>query len=704
MKKINIEVEGGEFLMQSKEGHYAVIPAKDRKKVMNLVKDGCDNCIDNYIQSLPKESNYAEDGTLIETQPTAINSNFYKDFEAYNTNPAPSDQIRNQITSITNQQNFRVQEAEDEEKKAQEIEKLRTNFIDINANTTGKTINLDNISESSFNKYSQEDIKLIQKELVDKGYLKSENTTIDSKNKNSVSNVQTLLRKKGYDLGKYGVNKDGIDGIYGNLTKKALEHYNKNKEIDGKIGDKTKLAFKNYTLDSQKTSSSAQYNSIIANNNEHQIQTNLQREGYFGSTIGDYNLDTANIGVYTQSSKWNSNKETTCTTKECGAYVGAQIENKIKTTGREAIGAYGDAWTIHANLIGAGGTSIYNALPNKKEISTNPESYLNNKTNKKVPLTSNDLRSGDIVNMYYGGSANIRKAYREGASVWSTHLGIIKEDNNGKLFVEHNVSGKIYKEPIENLLNNTALTSGKKPKPLRITAITRPNYNIQGGTANVYTSSGTAIDFSSVANTNTSLGSKTSAQFSQTLVNNKDLFLKNIPINSGEFDNLSRAAQILGWKESNFIESGNPKTSIEDFGANARENFGGTEASKGFTQLKDEQNINSDIRAKLGITNNSLTNPSISAIATMTALSTKYLKIKESLDPSIKMTNNELAQLAIISWNEPINKVIATANKYKTLPAIRQAYNDDYGYNEKGDALFPYNLTIEAYNNYTKTR
>ena len=88
----------------------------------------------------------------------------------------------------------------------------------------------------------------------------------------------------------------------------------------------------------------------------------------------------------------------------------------------------------------------------------------------------------------------------------------------------------------------------------------------------------------------------------------------------------------------------------------------------------------------------------------MTALSTKYLKIKESLDPSIKMTNNELAQLAIISWNEPINKVIETANKYKTLPVIRQAYNDDYGYNEKGETLFPYNLTIEAYNNYTKTR
>jgi hypothetical protein len=64
MKKQNIEVEGGEFLIQSKEGHYAVIPAKHRQEVMDMVKDGCDDCINNYIQTLPKDSDYAEDGSL----------------------------------------------------------------------------------------------------------------------------------------------------------------------------------------------------------------------------------------------------------------------------------------------------------------------------------------------------------------------------------------------------------------------------------------------------------------------------------------------------------------------------------------------------------------------------------------------------------------------------------------------------------------
>jgi len=65
MKKQNIEVEGGELLIQSKEGHYAVIPVKHRQEVMDMVKDGCDDCINAYIQTLPKDSDYAEDGSLI---------------------------------------------------------------------------------------------------------------------------------------------------------------------------------------------------------------------------------------------------------------------------------------------------------------------------------------------------------------------------------------------------------------------------------------------------------------------------------------------------------------------------------------------------------------------------------------------------------------------------------------------------------------
>ncbi len=66
MKKTNIEVEGGELLLMSEEGHYAVIPAKDRGRIKEMIDNKSDDSINDYIKYLPKESDYAEDGSLIE--------------------------------------------------------------------------------------------------------------------------------------------------------------------------------------------------------------------------------------------------------------------------------------------------------------------------------------------------------------------------------------------------------------------------------------------------------------------------------------------------------------------------------------------------------------------------------------------------------------------------------------------------------------
>ena len=59
-----IEVEGGEILLRSDEGHYAVIPAKHATEVQGMVDENCDNCVNAYIQQLPKESNYNDNGDL----------------------------------------------------------------------------------------------------------------------------------------------------------------------------------------------------------------------------------------------------------------------------------------------------------------------------------------------------------------------------------------------------------------------------------------------------------------------------------------------------------------------------------------------------------------------------------------------------------------------------------------------------------------
>ena len=53
--------------------------------------------------------------------------------------------------------------------------------------------------------------------------------------------LQKELKLRGYDLGKFGKNKNGIDGVFGNTTKEAVIKFQKiNKlKIDGVVGKET---------------------------------------------------------------------------------------------------------------------------------------------------------------------------------------------------------------------------------------------------------------------------------------------------------------------------------------------------------------------------------------------------------------------------------------------------------------------------------
>ncbi len=61
-------------------------------------------------------------------------------------------------------------------------------------------------------------------------------------NPEHVERIQKMLKSLNYDLGYYGENGDGVDGIYGRFTEKAVEEFQENEmpnqpeQWDGIIG------------------------------------------------------------------------------------------------------------------------------------------------------------------------------------------------------------------------------------------------------------------------------------------------------------------------------------------------------------------------------------------------------------------------------------------------------------------------------------
>lgn len=88
MSKQQIEVEGGELAMRNSHGDVVIIPKRDKKRVQQMIDDGCNDCIDSFVNTLPSASDYAEDGSVYpvapESNPTFQNRGPVK--QNYNTN------------------------------------------------------------------------------------------------------------------------------------------------------------------------------------------------------------------------------------------------------------------------------------------------------------------------------------------------------------------------------------------------------------------------------------------------------------------------------------------------------------------------------------------------------------------------------------------------------------------------------------------
>ena len=63
-KNISIEAEHNELILENSHGDKVIIPANKRNWVKQKLSEGCHNCIDSLVGTLPVASQYAQDGSV----------------------------------------------------------------------------------------------------------------------------------------------------------------------------------------------------------------------------------------------------------------------------------------------------------------------------------------------------------------------------------------------------------------------------------------------------------------------------------------------------------------------------------------------------------------------------------------------------------------------------------------------------------------
>tara|TARA_R110000868_G_scaffold74337_2_gene214890 strand:- start:1322 stop:4135 length:2814 start_codon:yes stop_codon:yes gene_type:complete len=488
--------------------------------------------------------------------------------------------------------------------------------------------------------------------------------------KTEIEQTQRELIAAGYDLGKYGKNKDGVDG---------------------NAGEKTRAAKKDYDSIS---------NRFIPLNSDTDIieyQKNLQNQGNFQG-----------IDVFTPNDIYRTaegrdpfmlNPKNSCGTKFCTAYVGEQIEAAIgdgedgTTGGRASLDAYGDAWTYNERILNKGGKEIFSVFEDKKPDikggSAGVEKYIQGRLNSNDKVKYNDLQAGDTLNLFYPGSSFAEQAYKEGTKYFTSHAGMIKKNSKGELFVEHNVGGKVYKSPLQDFIDGKAKNAAGKT--MAITAVVRPNYkDLRQGNKDL-------VNSDNVTNKDSSLYGYNHSVFTETLRSNSKALTKDLSLTSSEFDGLSKAMRSIAFKESDYGDNNNNYSQARHIAGNIREFLGAGEKSRGLTSLKDKKNLPENLRSKyVKGKGDNLNNPAESAIPSFYALGARYKYLKDlNVVKKLGMKQEDITKLAMLAWNEDVSVVAKSMEKYKTYDSVMKAYRGSNGSHD-------YDLALVAYQDYLK--
>lgn len=550
-----------------------------------------------------------------------------------------------------------------------------------------------NITEDDYNNLSQD-----QKDIINSQLRKNNLITPLSpgSTKDQIKATQKLLVDKGYDLGDYGVDKNGVDGIYGPKTTKALSDYNK--KVDSEQGYNL---IKKYNQENFLKSTPDNPNFFYINSDEgiKDVQTTYQQMGFLNPNLKNFDLNFSGENLKTSPRVFSNSfikaydKDVCEYGKECATFVTNDVLNSMNSIfGGSAKQKFdesnvrGDAWTMDKNITDAGGKTLYSVFgetkPRLEQTTKAVKGYIQDRLKSRPKIDTSTLKEGDIVSMYYDKSPNFVKAYNESSRTFTTHIGILKRDKNNNLYVEHNVHGKIFRNPISEALKGTTAGNSK----IQISAITRPTYNLESSNITVdtqLTSSNQGVNYDKVKNPNSPFVRGNLPVFQEAITRNKKVILKDVPINEREFNNLEKAATSIAWNESYGNEKIDKPNLVSLQGAKkligtAADNLGVYELSRGFTQIKDQKNLNNNLRNRILPNDSDLSDPKKSAIASFYSLASKYLYLRDlSKKNNIKISDSDLTKLTMLSWNENIKVVGDSIIKYRNYDDIITRYRTD---------------------------
>jgi len=620
----NIEVEGGEIAIRNSHGDLAIIPKDKRNWVKQKLSEGCHNCIDSLVETLPVMEDYAQDGTIV--------SELYK-------------QKTGKDWSTAKQEGLTTGNYEDNMKLRQRLLSGEFDNKQINTNT-----------------YANNSTKSFSTSVENQDYTKAKDFNEAFKIARNQLGSNQIFEYQGR---KYGTN---LKGEKFEPSDEVLAKANMNKpEVKERLQQQNRMTTSVYS-DKQTIKLEPEYQDWDKIKKRKQEinkmnQADIIKEYHKGSNEQYLVLDKKRGKMHL----YQGDKEIASYNVGIGANVGDEQTKTVIRNGKVI-------WDEGNKMTGAGIYTVSGVNPKNPHYSNAPTWNFKNENNIEVPMAihssfgdrtskikdnNNRVSNGCINGICYNLEELYKKGYKQGQKLY-----VLPDDEDNKYEIKN---GKLVFSSKNPNVNKTVNTLNYKPIKIEI--------NEKEFKDKVFT----AFDF------NDEEEFKTTKSYVKALQDNKQKIMKVAQIDGDTYNDIAKIAFGIYGTESNFGDTHsilgnlsragnkyfNPKSSSSPdikskattYGADNNNN------SVGYTQIRWSQLNEREIKVlkELGITSNKdFLQPNKAAIATTAILAIRY---QEQLTPEQR---KNIETYLPKKWNNRDNYSdrVKTNSKYLTIKEL----------------------------------